>query len=66
MNRNPKEKLARIEIRVKSKDKRRYGKLGGNVAYHGYQSFISGEVTPEEAHQIGLETARRMWARIMR
>lgn len=28
--------------------KRRYGKLGGNVAYHGYQSFISGEVTPEE------------------
>ena len=30
--------------------KRRYGKLGGNVAYHGYQSFVSGEVTPEEAH----------------
>ena len=46
--------------------KRRYGKLGGNIAYHGYQSFVSGEVTPEEAHQIGLETARRMWARIMR
>ena len=43
--------------------KRRYGKLGGNVAYHGYQSFISGEVTPEEAHQIGLETARRMWGK---
>lgn len=41
--------------------KRRYGKLGGNVAYHGYQSFVSGEVTPEEAHKIGLETARRMW-----
>ena len=41
--------------------KRRYGKLGGNVAYHGYQSLKSGEVTPEEAHQIGLETARRMW-----
>ena len=43
--------------------KRRYGKLGGNVAYHGYQSFVSGEVTPEEAHQIGLETARRMWGK---
>ena len=43
--------------------KRRYGKLGGNVAYHGYQSFISGEVTPEEAHKIGLETARRMWGK---
>ena len=41
--------------------KRRYGKLGGNVAYHGYQSFQAGEVTPEEAHRIGLETARRMW-----
>ena len=41
--------------------KRRFGKLGGNVAYHGYQSFVSGEVTPEEAHQIGVETARRMW-----
>ena len=41
--------------------KRRYGKLGGNVAYHGYQSFMSGEVTPEEAHKIGLETARRRW-----
>ena len=41
--------------------KRRYGKLGGNVAYHGYQSFRSGEVTPEEAHKIGIETAKRMW-----
>ena len=41
--------------------KRRFGKLGGNVAYHGYQSFQAGEVTPEEAHRIGLETARRMW-----
>ena len=41
--------------------KRRYGKLGGNVAYHGYQSFKTGEVTPEEAHNIGMETARRMW-----
>ena len=41
--------------------KRRYGKLGGNVAYHGYQSFVSEEVTPAEAHRIGVETARRMW-----
>ncbi len=41
--------------------KRRFGKLGGNVAYHGYQSFVTGEVTPKEAHQIGMETARRMW-----
>ena len=41
--------------------KKRFGKSGGNVAYHGYQSFREGEVTPEEAHTIGLETARRMW-----
>jgi len=41
--------------------KRRFGKLGGNVAYHGYQSFQAGEVTPEEAHCIGMETANRMW-----
>lgn len=43
--------------------KRHYGKLGGNVAYHGYQSFVSGEVAPEEAHKIGMETARRMWGK---
>ena len=42
--------------------KRRFGKLGGNVAYHGYQSFQAGEVTPEEAHRIGIETAKRMWS----
>ena len=41
--------------------KRRYGKLGGNVVYHGYQSFKTGEVTPEEAHHIGMETAAKMW-----
>lgn len=41
--------------------KRRYGKLDGNVAYHGYQSFASEEVTPAEAHRIGVQTARRMW-----
>lgn len=43
--------------------KKRFGKSGRNVAYHGYQSFQSGEVTPEEAHKIGVETARRMWGK---
>ena len=38
-----------------------YGKLGGNVAYHGFQSFKENEVTPEECHTIGMETAMRMW-----
>ncbi|MBQ3262759.1 MAG: relaxase/mobilization nuclease domain-containing protein [Oscillospiraceae bacterium] len=41
--------------------KARFGKHGGNVAYHGYQSFRPGEVTPEECHRIGLRTAREMW-----
>ena len=41
--------------------KRRFGERGAVAAYHGYQSFVTGEVTPEEAHAIGVETARRMW-----
>ncbi|MCQ2484664.1 MAG: relaxase/mobilization nuclease domain-containing protein [Clostridia bacterium] len=41
--------------------KKRYGKLGGNLAYHGFQSFAEGEVTPEECHRIGIETAKLMW-----
>lgn len=41
--------------------KRRFGKLSGNVAYHGYQSFVAGEVTPEEALKIGRQTAYEMW-----
>ena len=42
--------------------KRKYGERGKVVAYHGYQSFAAGEVTPDEAHRIGVETARRMAA----
>ena len=40
---------------------RLYGKTGGNVAYHCYQSFKPGEVSPEQCHQLGIELARRMW-----
>ena len=39
----------------------RFGKTGGNVAYHAYQSFKTGEVTPELCHQLGVELAQRMW-----
>lgn len=31
------------------------------LAYHGYQSFLPGEVTPDQAHEIGVELARRLW-----
>ena len=43
--------------------KRRFGERGKVIAYHGYQSFRTGEVTSEQAHAIGLETARRMWGK---
>ncbi len=39
----------------------RFGMRGANVAYHGYQSFRPDEITPEEAHRIGIQTAQRMW-----
>lgn len=40
---------------------KRFGNHGSVTAYHGIQSFREGEVTPEEAFEIGKETARRMW-----
>lgn len=39
----------------------RFDKTTGNVAYHAYQSFKTGEVTPELAHKLGVELAKRMW-----
>ena len=41
--------------------KQRFGKLGGVVGYHFIQSFAPGEVTPEQAHAIGVEFARRLF-----
>ena len=41
--------------------KERFGKKGGNVAYHGYQSFKPGECTPETAHEIGVKMANELW-----
>lgn len=40
---------------------KRFNKVGGNVAYHAYQSFKTGEVTPEQCHRIGVQLARDMW-----
>ena len=31
------------------------------VCYHGFQSFKSGEVTPEQAHEVGVRLAEKMW-----
>ncbi|MBQ7347681.1 MAG: relaxase/mobilization nuclease domain-containing protein [Clostridia bacterium] len=41
--------------------KRNWEKEGGIVCFHGYQSFAHGEVTPEVAHAIGIELAKRLW-----
>lgn len=41
--------------------KRRWGKEDGVLAYHIIQSFTPGEVTPQIAHEIGCEFARRVF-----
>lgn len=41
--------------------KRRFGKEDGIVAFHGYQSFAEGEVTPDMAHEIGVRLAEELW-----
>lgn len=41
--------------------KKEFGKDDGYIAWHGYQSFKPGEVTPELCHQIGVQTAKELW-----
>ena len=41
--------------------KKQFGKDDGYIAWHGYQSFKPGEVTPELCHQIGVQTAKELW-----
>lgn len=41
--------------------KRLWGKLGGRVCYHGYQSFKADEVTAEAAHEMGVKLAEELW-----
>lgn len=41
--------------------KRRHGKEDGILAFHGYQSFKPGEVTPDIAHEIGVKLAEELW-----
>lgn len=39
----------------------KYDTKGSPVAYHAYQSFAPGEVTPELAHEIGKQLAEELW-----
>lgn len=43
--------------------KAKFGKESGTAAYHGYQSFAPGEVSPETAHKIGVKLAEKLWGR---
>lgn len=40
--------------------KRRWGKPGGVLGYHLIHAFAPGEVTPKQAHEIGVEFAARL------
>lgn len=52
--------LKEIALQQMILTKKQYGKDGGYIAWHGYQSFKPEEVTPEQAHQIGLQLAKEM------
>ena len=41
--------------------KKRFGKTKGVLAYHGFQSFKEGEVTAQQAHEIGVKLAEELW-----
>ena len=41
--------------------KKQFDKTDKVLAYHGYQSFPPGEVTPDLAHEVGVELAKRLW-----
>ncbi|MDR0854001.1 MAG: relaxase/mobilization nuclease domain-containing protein [Clostridiales Family XIII bacterium] len=41
--------------------KLQFGKTDGRIAYHGYQSFLPCEVSPDIAHEIGIKYAKAMW-----
>ena len=49
-----------------ARDEMMIAKAGWNdeseiVCYHGFQSFKHGEVTPEQAHEVGVKLAQKMW-----
>lgn len=41
--------------------KQQFNKSDKYIAWHGYQSFKPGEVTPELCHEIGVKLAKQMW-----
>lgn len=41
--------------------KKQFFKATGIQCFHGVQSFVKGEVTPEQAHEIGIKLAEELW-----
>ena len=54
-------KSAETAFEAMRRTKEKFGKTGGVLGYHFIQSFAPGEVTPEQAHEIGCEFARRLF-----
>lgn len=53
--------LPEIALKEMQRVKRQFGKEDGILAFHGYQSFKPGEVSPEIAHEIGMKLAEELW-----
>lgn len=41
--------------------KKKWRKQDGILGFHAFQSFAEGEVTPKQAHQIGVKLAEELW-----
>jgi len=52
--------LPEIAIQQMILSKRQFDKQDKILAFHAYQSFKPGEVTPRQCHEIGLKLAKEM------
>ena len=41
--------------------KKQFFKTDGIQCFHAVQSFAQGEITPEQAHEIGMKLAKELW-----
>ncbi len=53
--------LKEIALRQMIMTKQQFNKSDKYIAWHGYQSFKPGEITPELCHEIGVKLAKQMW-----
>ena len=53
--------LPNIAYQEMMNTKKQFFKTDVIECFHGYQSFVSGEVTPEIAHEIGVKLAEKLW-----